>query len=42
MSVQMSVWRYGYMILTKNNTQAKYQNGSEAHFKLMRLRMSFL
>ena len=23
----MIVWRYGYMIPTKTNTQAKYQNG---------------
>ena len=27
----MSEKRYGYMILTKTNTQAKYQNGISYH-----------
>ena len=30
----MSVWRYGYMTLTKTNTQAKYENGISYHLLL--------
>ena len=34
MSIKMSVQRYGYMILTKTNTQAKYQNEISYHLLL--------